>query len=137
MEIKSAIVIGTASGLTACLVIRPLWSWCAARMRAEWWRASNATNETIYIASHALAGAAQGITFWLSWGLAAIVAVPWWQRGLSVGLANALLLIGPTALTTASVIRVPRMFYLVLMAEALVTSLCIGLACSWIWAHWP
>lgn len=137
MEIRSAIVIGSASGLTACLIIRPLWSLLVARTRAELWRSSNAITETSYIAAHALAGAAQGLVFWLSWGLAAIVAVPWWQRGLSVGLVNAMLLIWPAALVTASVVRAPRLVYVVLLIEALVTSLCVGLACSWIWAHWP
>lgn len=137
MEIRSAIVIGSASGLTACLLLRPLWSLWLARGPSELWRAVTTRTETFYVATHALAGAAQGIVFWLSWGLAAIVAVPWWQRGLSVGAVNAVLLIWPTALMMASVLRAPRVIYLVLLSEALVTSVCVGLACSWVWAHWP
>lgn len=137
MEIQSAIAIGAASGLAASLIIRPLWSTLIARGNGELWRVSNTLTETLYIAAHALAGAAQGLVFWLSWGLAAIVAVPWWQRGLSVGLVNAALLVLPPTLIAASLVRGSRTVYLVLITEALVTSLCVGLACSWTWAHSP
>lgn len=137
MEIRSAIVIGSASGMAACLLIRPFWSWLAARKPSASWRSWNALNETLYVVAHALAGAAQGIVFWLSWGLAAIVAVPWWQRGLTVGLVNAGLLILPVVLVTATLLRISRLLFAVLLTEAVVTSLCVGFACSWIWAHWP
>lgn len=137
MEIQSALAIGTASGLAASLIIRPLWSTLIARGNDEVWRRSTTRNETLYIVAHAFAGAAQGLMFWLSWGLAAIVAVPWWQRGLSVGLVNAALVVLPSTLITASIVRGARMIYWVLITEALVVSVCVGLACSWTWAHSP
>ena len=34
---------------------------------------------------HMLCGTGLGLLFWLSWGLAAVVDVPWWVRGLTFG----------------------------------------------------
>ena len=34
---------------------------------------------------HMLCGTGSALLFWLSWGLAAVVDVPWWVRGLSFG----------------------------------------------------
>ena len=140
MELSANIIIGSAASLATSLILRPLWSALAqsladTKQSSSLWQTSNARNELCYLSAHALAGAAQGALFWLSWGFVALISAPWWYRGLAVGLGNALLLLLPLLLVSASVVRINKILWLVLSSEALAISLTVGLACSWHWAR--
>jgi hypothetical protein len=82
-----------------------------------------------------LAGATQGFLFWLTWGFAALNMTSWWSHGIIVGLAYALLLILPMLGITTAIAKISRTTGLVLMTEMFLTSMIVGMACSWNWMH--
>ena len=82
---------------------------------------------------HMLYGCGFALLFWLSWGLAAVVAVPWWVRGLSFGG------LCWRSFAVPSVVGVALSRGLSVPAIAAVasrwatTSGIAGLACAWSW----
>jgi hypothetical protein len=87
----------------------------------------------LYIGAHAVAGASQGLLFWLSWGLAAVSATSWWTHGIIVGMAYALLLVLPVVAIFSSVLRINQRAWRVLLIETVFTCIATGMACSWNW----
>lgn len=87
--------------------------------------------EVIEAGTHVLAGAGIGVLFWLSWGFAAIVTVPWWVRGVAFGGACAVTLAVPSLVAAAlrTGIR-PRQAFALLL-EWSYTCVSAGLACAW------
>jgi hypothetical protein len=83
---------------------------------------------------HMLSGIAMGFLFWLSWGLAAVVDVPWWGRGLGFGVLCALGVALPSLATLSMIRREPMTISLAVSARWLTTCLIVGLACAWQWA---
>jgi hypothetical protein len=88
--------------------------------------------EVIEAAMHVFAGAGIGLLFWLSWGFAAIVTVPWWVRGLAFGGACALTLAVPSLVGAAIRTGMRRGQGVALLLEWSYTCLMAGLACAWI-----
>ncbi|MEQ1582032.1 MAG: hypothetical protein ABL964_15680 [Steroidobacteraceae bacterium] len=88
--------------------------------------------DVIEAGTHVLAGAGIGLLFWLSWGFAAIVTVPWWVRGLAFGGACALTVAVPALVGAAIRTGVRRGQAGVLLLEWSYTCLMAGLACAWI-----
>jgi hypothetical protein len=134
----SSITTGTAASLGVSLVIRPVWSWVAARNQYRehsTWIPITTRSEFRYIAAHAVAGAFQGWLFWLSWGLAAITINSWWLHGLVVGMSFSIMMLIPMLLIAASVIRFNQATWKVLIGETLATCNAVALACSWMWLH--
>jgi len=91
--------------------------------------------EVIYLSWHMFAGAAQGVLFWLSWGFAALDMTSWWTHGVIVGLAYSLLFVLPMLAICAAITTVSRASACALMIETLLTSVAVGMACSWNWMH--
>ena len=83
---------------------------------------------------HMLSGITMGFLFWLSWGLAAVVDVPWWWRGLGFGVLCALGVALPSLATLWMVRRESAVIGLAVSARWLTTCLIVGLACAWQWA---
>jgi hypothetical protein len=83
---------------------------------------------------HMLSGIAMGFLFWLSWGLAAVVDVPWWWRGLGFGVLCALGVALPSLATLSMVRNEPLAVSIAVSARWLTTCVIVGLACSWQWA---
>ena len=137
MDLLTSITIGSAAALTTSLILRPVWSALASRMNLQTdqtiWIGLSSRSEAMYLGAHALAGATQGLFFWLSWGLAALGIMSWWQQGLVVGGAFSLLLVMPIFLISTSVIRIDRKIVWVLCGETLTTCMAVALACSWNW----
>lgn len=137
VEVLTSITTGSAAALTISLLLRPLWNVAAHRSamlpEQALWIGSSSRAEAMYLGAHALAGAAQGLLFWLSWGLAALTTMSWWLQGLAVGAAFATLLVLPIILICSSVIRVDRKVLWVLCGETVATCISVGLACSWHW----
>ena len=82
---------------------------------------------------HMLYGTGFALLFWLSWGLAAVVDVPWWVRGLSF----ATLCWVSFAVPGVVGIALSRGLPVAAIAEAATrwatTSVIAGLACAWSW----
>jgi hypothetical protein len=83
---------------------------------------------------HMVSGTAMGFLFWLSWGLAAVVAVPWWGRGLGFGVLCALGVALPSLATLSMIRSEPWAVSIAVAARWLTTCLIVGLACAWQWA---
>lgn len=82
---------------------------------------------------HMLCGIGLGCLFWLSWGLAAIVAVPWWVRGLVFAALCWIALTLPMLVDLAFARRLPARAALVAAARWGTTCFVAGLACAWSW----
>src|SRR5215510_10892647 len=94
MELSYLLFTGSLSGLVSILAHSVVWSLIDS-VRA---RRAGAFDPQVQISEallHMLAGIALGLLFWLSWGLAAIVDVTWWLRGLTFGGIAALLTLPP------------------------------------------
>jgi hypothetical protein len=82
---------------------------------------------------HMVYGTGFALLFWLSWGLAAVVDVPWWVRGLSFGSLCwfSFAVPGVVGIALARGLPIPA------IAEAATrwatTSVIAGLACAWSW----
>jgi hypothetical protein len=87
--------------------------------------------EVIEAGTHVLAGAGIGLLFWLSWGFAAIVTVPWWTRGLAFGGACAVTLAVPSLVAAALRTGIRPRQTLALLLEWSYTCVVAGLACAW------
>ena len=85
-------------------------------------------------ALHMMSGIAMGFLFWLSWGLAAVVGVPWWWRGLGFGVLCALGVALPCIATLSMTRRDSLPLGIAVAARWLTTCLIVGMACAWQWA---
>jgi hypothetical protein len=78
-------------------------------------------------------GAAAGFLFWLGWGLAALVATPWYLVGVLYGVliwtAGTLPVLGAASLR----LRQPAGAVGVLAIEYLVTTIAAGVLCAYVW----
>ncbi len=83
-------------------------------------------------ATHVFAGAGIGLVFWLSWGFAAIVTVPWWVRGIAFGGICALVVAVPALVGTALRTGMRSKQAAGLLLEWTYTCVMAGLACAWI-----
>ncbi len=88
--------------------------------------------DVIEAGTHVLAGAGIGLLFWLSWGFAAIVTVPWWVRGVAFGGGCALTLAVPALVGAALRTGVRPGQAMLLLLEWSYTCVMAGLACAWI-----
>lgn len=126
------LLTGSLSGLISVLAQTVIWSIVEAlapRARAT----QMAQLDVPDILLHMLTGAGLGLLFWLSWGLTAIVDVPWWHRGLVFGGVNWLVLVAPTVISVARYRETGLQVGTVLAARWMTTCLIAGLACAWNW----
>jgi hypothetical protein len=84
---------------------------------------------------HLICGAGLGLLFWLSWGLAGLVEVPWWVRGVTFAALCWLPISLPAVLNAGlSAQRALSTKTLAAMATRwAMTCLIAGLTCSWSW----
>ena len=83
---------------------------------------------------HLMGGIAMGALYWLSWGLAAVIGIEWWWRGLAFGVICAIGIVLPSLASLSLVRNEPWLHSLAVSARWLSTCLLVGLACSWQWA---
>jgi hypothetical protein len=83
------------------------------------------------------AGILAGFLFWLSWGLAAVIGVPWWLRGASFGVAVWSAGCLPVLVGQVVLARGHWLAALATALEWLTTFLLVGLACGWSWSRGP
>jgi hypothetical protein len=148
VDLITSMTTGSAASLSISLLLRPVWNRIASRSIHQGtdqssidqhsplsWRAVTTRTEALYLGAHAVAGASQGLLFWLSWGLAALSATSWWAHGIIVGLAYASLIVVPMFAVVSGVVHVTRRVWWVLLIETVVTCIATGMACSWNWMH--
>ena len=82
---------------------------------------------------HMLYGCGFALLFWLSWGLAAVVEVPWWVRGLCFGSLCWLSFALPTVVGVALSQGLPVATIAAVASRWATTSVIAGLACAWSW----
>jgi hypothetical protein len=128
---------GAFGGLASVLVATLLRSLLAAGKRSVPEPAPLASllptwKEIAEAGTHVLTGAGIGLLFWLSWGFAAIVTVPWWVRGVAFGGACAVTLAVPALVGAVLRTGVRPGQAMVLLLEWSYTCILAGLACAWI-----
>jgi hypothetical protein len=84
-------------------------------------------------ALRAAAGAALGFLFWLSWGLIAVVGLPWYAVGLLYGVMTWAALAAPALGTLLLRGDWPARPIVAHTVEWLATCVMIGLLCAWSW----
>lgn len=140
MERSYLLLLGALSGLVSVLFHVVLWSLIellrpaggAAPVNVET-RAAMSRLDVPDILLHVAAGIGLGLMFWLSWGLAAVVSVPWWARGLMFG-ALAWTVMGlPAIVSLARARGGTRGTIGVIALQWATTCLIAGLACAWSW----
>jgi hypothetical protein len=82
---------------------------------------------------HMLYGTGFALLFWLSWGLAAVVDVPWWVRGLSFGSLCWVSFAVPSVVGVALARGLAVATIAALASRWATTSVIAGLACAWSW----
>jgi hypothetical protein len=82
---------------------------------------------------HMLYGCGFALLFWLSWGLAAVVEVPWWVRGLSFGSLCWLSFAVPSVVGVALSRGLPVATIAGIASRWAITSVIAGLTCAWSW----
>jgi hypothetical protein len=108
-----------------------------ARLRARqpaYWREQTLPSQLATLTIYLLVGVGLGLLFWLSWGLTAIVGVPWWLRGTTF--AVILWCIGCVPLLAMQLLSL-RMHWsaaAIFAIDWLVILMSVGLACAWTWA---
>ena len=124
---------GLASVLVAAL-LRPLlaaaWPSGVAAGSAD--STGLSWTDVLEASAHVFAGAGIGMLYWLSWGLAALVSVPWWIRGLTFGLMCTAAIALPMLVAVALRLRMQRRVLGVLLLEWSYTCTMAGLACAWV-----
>jgi hypothetical protein len=134
MELAYLMLTGSLSGLTSILAHSVLWSGVEFARRstkpATTGVAAVAVSEALL---HMLCGIGLGAFFWLSWGLAGLVAVPWWVRGLSFAALCWFALTLPMLLELAFEKRVSPRAAALTASRWATTCLIAGLACAWSW----
>lgn len=139
MELAHQLLTGAVAGMLAGLIhfaTAPFYASIVPNLQAAV-PTPGSTAQLAALAIHPLAGLGLGLLFWLSWGLTAVVGVPWWQRGLAF--ASVLWLVGCLPVLAAQTLRlrIPCAAAIVIASEWLLTLALVGLACAWTWHHGP
>jgi hypothetical protein len=134
VELSYLLIMGSLSGLVAVLAHSVICS-VYQLVRSGDTQASAVTFTDAFL--HLICGTGLGLLFWLSWGLAAVVDVPWWIRGLSFAMLCWVPVSLP-AVVAAWISAAPERGLstktMVVMASRWATTCLIaGLACAWSW----
>lgn len=131
MELSYLLFTGSLSGLISILAHSVVWSLIDSirPRRAGTFDPQVQISEALL---HMLAGIALGLLFWLSWGLAAIVDVAWWLRGLAFGGLASLATL-PPLLNARFAGRLDSPLLALFASRWLSTCLVTGMTCAWSW----
>jgi hypothetical protein len=136
IELLMSVLAGIAGGLCGTLwsglVSQPLLAHWPA-LRPDVWQPESAQRLLIGATTYALGGAAAGLLFWLSWGLVAVVAAPWWRIGAGYGALVCVAGAMPTLAGLALRMGRGRAALAVMAVEALVACVAAGVLCAFVW----
>ena len=132
MELTYLLLMGALSGLVGVLAHSVVYS------VFELIRSRGTAGGTLQLTDaflHLICGAGLGLLFWLSWGLAGLVEVPWWVRGVTFAALCWLPISLPAVLNAAiSAQRALSTRTIAAMATRWATTCLIaGLTCAWSW----
>lgn len=132
MELSYLLLMGALSGLVGVLAHSVVYS------VFELIQSRGRVGGTLLLSDaflHLVCGSGLGLLFWLSWGLAGLVEVPWWLRGLTFAALCWLPISLPAVLNAwISAQRTLSTKALAAMATRWATTCLIaGLTCSWSW----
>jgi hypothetical protein len=134
MELSYLMLTGSLSGLISILAHSVVWSGVemlrGASAEPAPPRSAVAVSEALL---HMLCGIGLGSLFWLSWGLAAVVDVVWWVRGLAFAALCWAALAAPLLLDLAFARRLTNRAALLIAARWATTCAVAGVACAWSW----
>lgn len=85
--------------------------------------------------AHSGAGALQGLLYWASWSLIALVHMPWYLVGAAFGLACWAGVALPVLLTLGLRLSIPVRLTVVHASEWLASCVAVGLFCAYSWRH--
>ena len=131
MELTYLLLMGALSGLVAVLAHSVVYS------VYELIRSRGTTGGTLLLTDaflHLICGSGLGLLFWLSWGLAGLVEVRWYVRGVTFAALCWLPISLPAVLNAWLSTRDLSGKTLTAMATRwMTTCLIAGLTCSWSW----
>ena len=139
MELAYQLFIGAVAGILAGLInsaAAPFYASFGSQAH-DAWRTPTIPLQLATLAIYLVAGIGLALLFWLSWGLAAVVGVPWWQRGLAFAVVLWLVSCVPVLAAQTLTLRVPRAAAIITAVEWLITLAFVGLACAWTWSEGP
>lgn len=136
MELLLMLFVGALAGSMAGVLNGLLGSalWKSQASDNAKWPLRSVTRELAALAVYLFAGAMIGLLFWSSWGLTAIISVPWWLRGASFATLCWLALCCPLVALQALSARVTWRFVAKTALDSLLLCVVVGLACAWNWA---
>lgn len=135
MELNYLLFAGALSGVISALghsVVSSAVALLQSPAQARTFAATT-TLEVLEILLHLCAGAALGFLFWLSWGLAAVVDVSWWVRGVSFGSLCWLGLVLPVTASLSATHRISPRSAAATASRWATTCIIAGLSCAWSW----
>jgi hypothetical protein len=134
MELSYLMLTGSLSGLISILAHSVVWSGVELVRSGGKSMAPGPTSIAVSEALlHMLCGVGLGALFWLSWGLAAVVDVAWWVRGLAFAALCWTALAVPLLLDLAFARQLASRAILTLASRWATTCTIAGLACAWSW----
>lgn len=135
LELTYALMVGALSGVVSSLAHICFWSILAhlSPARTAPWLTASGQN-VVGILLHTAAGLGIGLAFWLSWGYAGLIAVPWWLRGLSFGGLSWVAFSLPVLLSQHAAGEIAWRRLAAIAAQWATTCLLTALTCSWSWA---
>lgn len=134
MERSYLLLTGALSGLVSLLAHSVIWSIAETiRPRLRLASASDRQLDVPDVLLHLVAGTGLGLLFWLSWGLTAIVHVPWWWRGACFGAITWLMLATPAVISMARSRQIGLGPATIIATRWATTCFIAGLACAWAW----
>lgn len=101
------------------------------------WREPSLPSQLATLTLYLFVGAGLGLLFWLSWGLTAIVGVPWWLRGSAFALILWCVCCLPLLAMQLLALKTHWSVALTFALDWLVIFFAAGLACAWTWAKAP
>jgi hypothetical protein len=134
VELSYLLIMGSLSGLVAVLAHSVIYSlYELIRSRGAQMSAVSFTDAFL----HLICGTGLGLLFWLSWGLAGMVDVPWWIRGVSFAMICWVPVSLPAVVAAWISVAPERGLStktMALMASRWATTCLIaGLTCAWSW----
>jgi hypothetical protein len=104
---------------------------------SQQWREPSLPSQLATLTIYLFVGVGLGLLFWLSWGLTAIVGVPWWQRGSAFALILWCVCCLPLLAMQLLTLRSHWSTVAAFAVDWLVIFLAVGLSCAWTWAKAP
>jgi hypothetical protein len=101
------------------------------------WRPQTLGAQLASLTVHLFAGVGLGLLFWLSWGLAAVVGIPWWMRGILFATVIWGVSYLPALVIQLFALKMQWSIAAFMALESLITVMTVGIACGWAWSKGP